>query len=134
MGVEHGEAVVVDAAGMGSEEAHVGRGNGEKDGVALYVDGLIEGLAHKGEIDAEAAGEVEEGGLFRRGNRRTHCLLRRENRWTQWAVLLMRTAFQKGHKGQQAAADGGLVAGGLLAGALFHVEMGRIDDGIEGGP
>ena len=86
--------------------------------VALYIDGLTESLRHEGEIDTEAARQVYQ----------------QSARW--------RTIGNSGYwcgcsgdgSGKQLACHLRLIAGGLLAGALLHVETWRIDDAIDGSP
>jgi hypothetical protein len=83
--------------------------DGGKGFVVLYVESLVEGLGHQGEVDTETACEVDEGVHFA-------------------------PAPSSSQGSEKALDEGQLVASGLLAGTLLHIEMGRIDNSIAGGP
>ena len=82
--------------------------------VLLHVDAFLEALRHEVEVNAETAGQVDQGTFVP-----TICLVCGGD-----FVLSC----------QQALHQLLLVAGCLLAGALLHVQMRRIDDTFHSGP
>ena len=58
--LQHADAVGTERRGMRTQQGDIGQGYLIQSVVALYVDSLVEGLAHEDEVYAEATGEVEE--------------------------------------------------------------------------